>query len=574
MKGPKVALVMIVRNEGSRLDRCLNSVKDAVDEIVVVDTGSSDNTLDIARKYTSKVYSYQWENDFSAARNYAIEKTTAEWVLSLDADEWLEADSHTFRSLIGQRQYSAFCLPLFAQKDTNQNYEYDRFLVLRLFRNIYRYKNPVHEYVSINNSNEIGYTQYPVIWHTAVPRSERNARRGRNITILKSMLAKNEADPYINYYLGIEWVGLWRVDLAIAAFQNALQKFAVEQVVFRTPAIRYLIYSYKNADKLDAASSLCIKECQNYPDYCDLYFDNGVLFELKGEYDVAIKWFKEAARLETPQPAFYHTDGTNGYLAYYHLGFCSEKLGLFKAAEQYYELALENNSNYYYPLLPLVLLKMVRQNIKEVLKYIRTKKYLEDSEIAEKTAELFLTAGYPDAGKQCFDNLFPQSDTGLELFARCQIYSGEADCAVQSIAQFTKSGIEPTTESLIDEIVALLILERYKEAGQRLRNFWQRKNNRYAFRALFCLYKKMFDNKLLPLTNQQDAAVLIDILDRSLHVRNGNLDIQKQFALLVRTASVILSSNPASMMLLIREICQKQENVKQSLEYTFAVLRG
>ena len=571
---PQISLAMIVRNEGTRLAQCLESIKEAVDEIVVVDTGSSDNTKDIARKYTCKVYSYSWNNDFAAARNYAIEQTTGEWVLSLDADERLEIGSDELYSLISQTEYSAFCLPLCSQKDAQDFREYDRFMVLRLFRRNYRFKNPVHEYVSVDDPALIGYSSHPVIWHTTVSIAERHARRGRNLALLKTMIAKNKTDPYLNYYLGIEWLGLRRIDFAIAAFQAALRQLSTEQVVFRSPAVRNLISSYKNAGKIDEAIRLCLEESQHYPGYCDLFFDGGVLFELKGEYEIAIKWFQEAVRLGPPHHAFYHTDGTEAYLAYYHLGYCSEKLGIFTEAQRYYEQALDSNKNYYYPLYPLVLLNFIQQSAIGVLVFLRERGYLAIPEVPEKIADLFRIAGFPDIGMQCLENNYYNSKAGLELFARCQMYSGEVACAVQSIAQMRLDGIEPTTGALVDEIVALLMIDRFNEARQRLWSLWRTKDSRHVFRAVFCLYKKMANNTLLPLANLKAATTLLDLRERCLHVRTKNLFEQNHFASLISTINDILISDAETMALLINDLSEREKDVKQSLEYTFTALRG
>lgn len=84
----KLSVALIVKNEESCLDRCLNSVKD-FDEIVVVDTGSTDKTKDIAKKYTDKVYDFKWCDDFSKARNFAADKCSGDWILSIDADHEL-----------------------------------------------------------------------------------------------------------------------------------------------------------------------------------------------------------------------------------------------------------------------------------------------------------------------------------------------------------------------------------------------------------------------------------------------------------------------------------------------------
>ena len=84
-----ISLCMIVKDEELVLGRCLNSVKNLVDEIIIVDTGSTDKTKDIASLYTDKIYDFKWINDFSAARNYSFSKATKDYIMWLDADDVL-----------------------------------------------------------------------------------------------------------------------------------------------------------------------------------------------------------------------------------------------------------------------------------------------------------------------------------------------------------------------------------------------------------------------------------------------------------------------------------------------------
>ena len=84
-----ISLCMIVKNEEDVLGRCLEGVKDIVDEIIIVDTGSCDTTKEIASKYTEKLYEFPWIGDFSAARNYSFSKATMEYIMWLDADDEL-----------------------------------------------------------------------------------------------------------------------------------------------------------------------------------------------------------------------------------------------------------------------------------------------------------------------------------------------------------------------------------------------------------------------------------------------------------------------------------------------------
>ena len=89
---PTISLCMIVKNEEMNIARCLDSMAGLVEEIIVVDTGSADRTVEIVSNYTSKVYSYPWNDDFSDARNYSLSKASMDYCMWMDADDILKED--------------------------------------------------------------------------------------------------------------------------------------------------------------------------------------------------------------------------------------------------------------------------------------------------------------------------------------------------------------------------------------------------------------------------------------------------------------------------------------------------
>ncbi len=157
---------MIVRDEAYFLDRCLGAVRDYVDEMIVVDTGSTDRTREIARAAGATLYDYQWDDDFSHARNFSLSKASGDWILVLDADEWMAPeDMESLRRLIRDTDYDAFFLQQFnysnnpLEKDwvpvkspsrySAQYLGYRINPIARLFRNRQdiRYRGRVHEVI-------------------------------------------------------------------------------------------------------------------------------------------------------------------------------------------------------------------------------------------------------------------------------------------------------------------------------------------------------------------------------------------------------------------------------------------
>lgn len=147
-----ISLCMIVKNEERLLARCLDSVADLMDEIIIVDTGSTDQTKEIAARYTDKIYDFEWVQDFSAARNFAFSKATKEYIYSADADEVLDEENReVFRQLketllpeidIVQMYYAN-------QLSFGTIYNFDKELRPKLFKRLrtFTWAEPIHEQV-------------------------------------------------------------------------------------------------------------------------------------------------------------------------------------------------------------------------------------------------------------------------------------------------------------------------------------------------------------------------------------------------------------------------------------------
>jgi glycosyltransferase involved in cell wall biosynthesis len=146
-----VSACLIVRNEERCLDRCLSSLRGAVDELVVVDTGSADRTVEIAQAHGARVGFFAWCDDFAAARNAALDLATGDWVLSIDADEWLIDDrARAFVRLVAERAPDHFAfVPYMQSAAGRRSYVNGRLFVRRGTR----WEYPIHEVVRLASPN-------------------------------------------------------------------------------------------------------------------------------------------------------------------------------------------------------------------------------------------------------------------------------------------------------------------------------------------------------------------------------------------------------------------------------------
>ncbi|MBT9547439.1 MAG: glycosyltransferase family 2 protein [Candidatus Sericytochromatia bacterium] len=151
----KISLCMIVKNEATHLDRCLQSVKGLATEIIVVDTGSSDATVDIARSHGAEVHFFEWCDDFSLARNAAIEKAQGDWVLLLDGDEWLPDDAaETWPSILSDPQFEG-AVVLNAQVGPPEDATVFKRLLFRNHQHL-RFVGKVHEKLELLSAEQSG----------------------------------------------------------------------------------------------------------------------------------------------------------------------------------------------------------------------------------------------------------------------------------------------------------------------------------------------------------------------------------------------------------------------------------
>ena len=289
-----ISLCLIVKNEETVLERCLNSVKDLVDEIVIVDTGSSDNTINIAKKFTSKVYSFKWQNDFSLARNYAFSLASGNYLMWLDADDVVPAKTIThLKKLKPFFNADVYMLKYCMQNgDGNITLEFYRERIIKNCKNAV-WVGAVHE--CITPFGKVERLNLSIL-HKKI---ENKKQSNRNLNIYKTLAKKRKLTPREQYYFGRELFDHKLYNLCILTlndFVNSKQGF--KENVIDALFLLSLCYKQKN-DSHNMLISLFKTFEYDTPraNACCLIGD---YFYNNQNYNTAIFWYQTATKCSDP----------------------------------------------------------------------------------------------------------------------------------------------------------------------------------------------------------------------------------------------------------------------------------
>lgn len=326
----KLSLVMIVKNEMKYLSRCLNSVKDIVDEIVIVDTGSTDRTKEIAVEHGAKVFDYTWDHHFANARNFALRQATGDWNMVLDADEYIpDQNKEPIRSFI--ENYHAIGRLKIVSRFIDRGEEKSSFAYMsRLFpRGVY-YSGAIHEQIS----SDLPHYRLPItVNHDGyLLVSEEKAKR--NISLLLEQYQLDSENPYIIYQLAKEYKRSDDSNMAEKFFNKAYNMLSGTEGYFPVFIIDY-IYTLMEIGHLATCHQVIQKNESRLDDYPDFHFARGLFYMeylMKGglvepnQIFLIEEAFKKCIRIgESTQ--YDSVVGTGSFLAYYNLGVFYEVVG-------------------------------------------------------------------------------------------------------------------------------------------------------------------------------------------------------------------------------------------------------
>jgi glycosyltransferase involved in cell wall biosynthesis len=349
---------MIVKNEEEFLGRCLESVKEVVDEIIIVDTGSTDSTVSIANKYNAKVYSFEWIGNFSAARNYSIKQATSDYILILDADEYLDSNVQLLLDQISSGK-DFYILSIKNYLD----YHIFNHQAIRVFKRNkgFTYKNKIHEHINIDDF--VGLTQETIdfwIHHTGYTGklyTDRN-KHERNLELLLTEVQNNPSGyTYLN--LGNQYKSHGEYEKALDAFKQAF--YLSKDRVYLSFLLDQIGKCLLLLNRFEEGIAVISDSIEGFPGYTNLHFTLGELYVENGDLiDAESSFFKclELGEVTDQQTLV----GIGGYLSHFNLMKIYDRKGdLPKALEECYHSLSQNRT--FTPTLMYLLKLLIKGNV-------------------------------------------------------------------------------------------------------------------------------------------------------------------------------------------------------------------
>ncbi|KGJ50130.1 hypothetical protein KD33_04140 [Clostridium sp. NCR] len=341
-----LSLVMITKNEQLKIRRCLESVKDFVNEIIVVDTGSIDKTKEIALEFGAKIFDYEWNNNFSDARNFAIKQSTGDWNLILDADEFvtnLNMDKlnnfiNSKKNIIGKIKV----INLFEQ--VNEVKKSNAFISRLAPKGVY-FEGHIHEQLDTSLSREIIDIE---IEHDGYLNTN---KFDRNISLLINELKVNSNDSYLLYQAAKTYYSASMYVDASPYFDKFYNTVNFDKDNFFNDGIILYIYNLIKVNQFEKGLEIIDNVFDLMDNSCDFYFACGVFFTELVSYNPEkyMNYFNniELCYLNALQLGGSNNleivDGTGTYLAAFNLGIFYELTKNIEKSIKYYTYAIEYN---------------------------------------------------------------------------------------------------------------------------------------------------------------------------------------------------------------------------------------
>jgi tetratricopeptide (TPR) repeat protein len=363
-EGLRLSLCMIVRNEQDMLPRCLGAIAGAVDEIVIVDTGSTDATVEIARSFGARVIFHEWTGSFAQARNVSLDAAVGDWLIYLDADEVLVGDDvPLLRSLTGRTWREAFYL-----SETNYTGDLDdgtavTHNALRVLRNRpeYRFEGRLHEQIAkclpgyLPERLETTGVRIDHYGYLGAVRDSREKSR-RNIELLRLQQAESEPTPFLHFNLGSEYAAAGDHAAALEELERAwtLLDGLVdrESYEFAPSLLSRLVKTLRACGRPADAIVRAEEGLERFPGFTDLVLEQALAALALGEAQRARELLERCIEMGDAPSRYTATVGSGTYLAMVQLAELERAAGDHADATRLLERCLREHPRYPGAVLP------------------------------------------------------------------------------------------------------------------------------------------------------------------------------------------------------------------------------
>lgn len=335
-----ISICMIGKNEEKYLDECLRHLVPLNCELIFVDTGSSDCTVQIASRYTKNIYSFEWCDDFSKARNFSASKATNDWILVVDCDEILENPEEIYLGLpafLKEAEAHQSEVGIALQINQYRQGTSDSVSVAkpaRFYSKKYcRFSGKIHEQILLHSREASPRYLTPFrLLHLGYYGSDMNKKKAeRNIPLLLQDLEENGPSPYIYYQLGKAFYSIKDYEKALAYFDSGLSMDVDPSLSYVQQMVETYGYTLLELGQTEEALGL-EGVYDTFSVHADFVFLMGIIYMRNGMFQAAIDEFEKAAQF--PEADVY---GVNGFLSYYNIGVIYECAGLIDQAVSYYK---------------------------------------------------------------------------------------------------------------------------------------------------------------------------------------------------------------------------------------------
>ncbi|AWI03302.1 tetratricopeptide repeat-containing glycosyltransferase family 2 protein [Clostridium drakei] len=495
----EISLCMIVKDEKQNLSRCLESVKDIVDEMIIVDIGSTDNTVEIAKSYGAKAYCLQWCNNFSVAMNESLKYATKDWILIMNADdEFCKEDKEKFKMLITNLdETTVYLFEIMCYFGIQSSNNLTINLNPRLFKNNYGYSYEGVIYSQlINNDHSIKEKgEFIKIYHYECLGDgliSKNKSK-RNITILEEEIKKNPQSKFNYFNLGNEYSSINNEKKALESYYKAYEEFD-ETTSFGPRLIERIVMSNYNLEYYNKALGFIETGLKYYSQCTDLYYFKGLILSIQDKPTLAIKAFEKCIEMRATPLIFKFIYGTDGFKATYELAQIYMKLKDYDTAYDYCIQTIRLKPDYLVPLYNIAHILKEKQIPMDEFKKSIEKFFTDFPREYFIAADLFYMEGYYETALEYINKY--EIETGipeeLKFFKiKCLIRSSKFDECIE----YTKNIFQDNLyyfQAMMYKIICYVIMNKYELALKVISGFNENKllyHNKKAFQV----YRQFFN---------------------------------------------------------------------------------